>query len=66
MAVAWGLAHRNLDGVTAIGIDEIAWQVSDSGLPGRCRLQEAALDRPGENAEDTAEVLQRVGEEPYG
>jgi len=24
MAVAWGLAHRNLDGVTAIGIDEIA------------------------------------------
>lgn len=23
MAVAWGLAHRNLDGVTAIGIDEI-------------------------------------------
>ncbi|MCX5876109.1 MAG: ISL3 family transposase [Deltaproteobacteria bacterium] len=26
MAVAWGLAHRNLDGVTAIGIDEIAWK----------------------------------------
>ena len=25
MAVAWGLAHRNLDGVTAMGIDEIAW-----------------------------------------
>ena len=24
MAVAWGLEHRNLDGVTAIGIDEIA------------------------------------------
>jgi transposase len=26
MAVAWGLAHRNLDGITAIGIDEIAWK----------------------------------------
>ena len=26
MAVAWGLVHRNLDNVTAIGIDEIAWK----------------------------------------
>jgi transposase len=26
MAVQWGLAHRDLDGVQAIGIDEIAWQ----------------------------------------
>jgi transposase len=26
MAVAWGLAHRNLGSVTAIGIDEIAWK----------------------------------------
>ncbi len=26
MAVAWGLANRNLDNVTAIGIDEIAWK----------------------------------------
>ena len=25
MAVAWGLAHRNLENVTAIGIDEISW-----------------------------------------
>jgi len=25
MAVAWGLEHRDLEGVTAIGIDEIAW-----------------------------------------
>src|SRR3954452_13493790 len=25
-AVAWGLAHRNLSGVTAVGIDEVAWQ----------------------------------------
>jgi transposase len=26
MAVAWGLAHRSLDGIRAIGVDEIAWQ----------------------------------------
>ena len=25
MAVAWGLTHRNLENVTAIGIDEISW-----------------------------------------
>ena len=25
-AVAWGLAHRDLSGVTAVGIDEVAWQ----------------------------------------
>jgi len=24
--VEWGLAHRSLDGVTAIGVDEVAWQ----------------------------------------
>jgi transposase len=26
MAVEWGIAHRNLDNVTAIGTDEICWQ----------------------------------------
>ena len=26
VAVAWGLAHRNLDGISAIGIDEVAWK----------------------------------------
>lgn len=26
MAVTWGLAHRSLENVTAIGIDEIAWK----------------------------------------
>jgi transposase len=25
-AVAWGLAHRELSGITAIGIDEVLWQ----------------------------------------
>jgi len=26
MAVAWGRAHQNLEGITAIGFDEIQWQ----------------------------------------
>jgi transposase len=26
MAVEWGLAHRDLDGITAIGTDEICWR----------------------------------------
>jgi transposase len=26
MAVAWGLAHRNLDNIISIGIDEICWR----------------------------------------
>jgi hypothetical protein len=25
-AVSWGLAHRDLDGIEAIGVDEIQWQ----------------------------------------
>jgi transposase len=24
--VAWGLAHRSLEGITAIGVDEVQWQ----------------------------------------
>jgi transposase len=26
MAVNWGLAHRDIDGITAIGTDEICWR----------------------------------------
>ena len=26
MAVAWGLARRNLDGIEALGVDEVQWQ----------------------------------------
>jgi transposase len=26
MAVAWGLTHRNLDGIEAIGVDEVQWR----------------------------------------
>jgi transposase len=45
-AVAWGLAHRDLGGVTALGIDEVAWSrghkyltlVYDIGSEARRRL----------------------------
>lgn len=30
MAVAWGLAHRSLDNITGIGIDEICWKKKGS------------------------------------
>ena len=26
MAVSWGREHQNLEGIEAIGVDEIAWQ----------------------------------------
>jgi transposase len=31
-AVAWGLAHRDLSGVTAVGVDEIAWKTGHKYL----------------------------------
>lgn len=32
MAVAWGLEHRDLDGITSIGVDEIAWKLGQHYL----------------------------------
>jgi len=32
MAVAWGLAHRDLEGITAIGVDEIQWHKGQNYL----------------------------------
>ena len=31
-AVRWGLAHRNLDGVRSIGVDELSWKVGQKYL----------------------------------
>jgi len=31
MAVAWGVAKRNLDNITAIGIDGICWRKKGEG-----------------------------------
>ena len=40
MVVTWGLARRDLDSVTSIGVDEVLWlasrlQVLDRGVPDR-------------------------------
>lgn len=51
-AVRWGLAHRNLDGILAIGVDELAWKKRHKYLTlvyqldhGRRRLLHIARDR---------------------
>jgi transposase len=31
-AVSWGLAHRNLEGIESIGVDEVAWQKGHKSL----------------------------------
>jgi transposase len=55
-AVSWGLAHRKLDGIHAIGIDEIQWQRGHHYLTlvyqideGRKRLLWIARDRTEES-----------------
>ena len=49
-AVLWGLVHRDLTGVEAIGVDEIQWRrgpsLPDAGLSDRRRLPPPAVDRP--------------------
>jgi transposase len=51
-AVRWGLAHRSLDGIGAIGVDELAWKKRHKYLTlvyqidhGRRRLLHVARDR---------------------
>lgn len=51
-AVRWGLEHRNLDGIAAIGVDELAWKKGHKYLTlvyqldhGRRRLLHVARDR---------------------
>ena len=71
MAVAWGLEHRDLDNITAIGIDEIAWRKRkdkfltlvyqiDSGCR---RLLWIGKDRTRRRCD---ELLQRVWQRAYG
>src|SRR5882757_4439226 len=42
MAVAWGLAHRNLTGVKAIGVDEIQWRLGHKYLTVVYQIDEGA------------------------
>jgi hypothetical protein len=68
--VKWGLEHRELGTIRAIGVDEIqyGWSpIRDSGLPDRGRLHQAALDWEGANNGKLREILhpdrQRTGGE---
>ena len=49
--VQWGLDHRQLGPIVAIGVDEIQYakghKYLDSGLPDRAALHAPAMDRPG-------------------
>jgi transposase len=66
MAVEWGLAHRNLRGITAIGIDEIQWRLGHHYLTlvyqideGCKRLLWIGLERTKESLEGFFDYLGR-------
>lgn len=68
MAVYWGLLHRNLDAVEAIGVDEIAWHknhkyltlVYDIGV-GSKRLLYIARDRTEQSLRGFFQMLGAAG-----
>ena len=66
-AVRWGLAHRNLDGIRSIGVDELSWKKGQKYLTmvyqidhGRRRLLHIARDRTGASF---AKFFDMLGEE---
>jgi transposase len=63
-AVRWGLAHRDLDGIAAIGVDELAWKKRHKYLTlvyqldhGRRRLLHIAQDRTARSFHDFFDML---------
>jgi transposase len=66
MAVAWGIRHRNLAGIEAIGVDEIQWQWGQQYLtvvyqvgPGVKRLLYVGKDRTEQSLRSFFEMLGR-------
>ncbi len=63
--VAWGLAHRSLDGIEAIGVDEVQWQKGHKyltlGLPDRPGLPPAVVDRQGAHGQDVPGIFSDAG-----
>ena len=66
-AVSWGLVHRDLAGIEAIGVDEVAWQKGHKyltlGLPDRRGMQTAVVDWTGPNRKDLPRFLSRCWEQ---
>src|SRR5256885_12553133 len=64
--VTWGLEHRVLGQIDAIGVDEIPIrqgpQVPDVGLPDRYRHHPPSLDRQRENHRILSRILHRHGQ----
>ena len=63
-AVRWGLAHRSLDGILSIGVDELAWKKRHKYLTlvyqldhGRRRLLHIARDRTAKSFEGFFDML---------
>ena len=69
-AVSWGLAHRNLEGIEAIGVDEVQWQKGHKYLTLVYQidagLQAAVVDRPGPDGQDVFAVLPHAGQRAFG
>ncbi|MGH3905625.1 MAG: ISL3 family transposase [Pseudonocardiaceae bacterium] len=64
LAVRWGLEHRNLDGIRAIGVDELAWKKGHKYLTlvyqidhGSRRLLHIARDRTAESFRSFFDML---------
>ena len=60
-AVLWGLVHRDVSGIEALGVDEIQWQpraqIPDARLSDRRRPQAAVVDRRRANRRELAPVF---------
>jgi transposase len=63
-AVRWGLEHRSLDGIVAIGVDELAWKARHKYLTlvyqidhGRRRLLHIARDRTAKSFQTFFDML---------
>ena len=68
--VDWGLKHRDLSDITAIGVDEIQWSKGHKYLTvvyqidsGRIRL---FMDRSRSDSKDLSSFFQFLGEERFG
>ena len=68
-AVLWGLEHRDLEGIEAIGVDAFAMatraQVPDVGLPNRFRMQTAPLDWPASNSQGILAIFPDAWQKTY-
>jgi len=59
LIVLWGLANRSLDGITAIGVDEIQWRKGHKYLTLVYQIQEGCKRLLWVGAERTAESLRQ-------